>query len=56
MEFLQNIEAERAGHAKGEVVDEHSISEGVSEPTINHCCKKELNKITVQLYETDISQ
>jgi len=30
MEFLQNIEGERAGHAKGEVVDEHSISEGVS--------------------------
>ena len=29
MEFLQNIEAERAGHCKGEVVDEHSISEGV---------------------------
>lgn len=28
MEFLQNIEGERAGHAKGEVVDEHSISEG----------------------------
>ncbi|WAR25024.1 GELS1-like protein [Mya arenaria] len=27
MEFLQNIEGERAGHAKGEVVDEHSISE-----------------------------
>jgi len=29
MEFLQNIEGERAGHAKGEVVDEHSISEAV---------------------------
>ena len=29
MEFLQNIEGERAGHAKGEVVDEHSISMGV---------------------------
>ena len=29
MEFLQNIEGERAGHAKGEVVDEHSISKGV---------------------------
>lgn len=28
MEFLQNIEGERAGHAKGEVVDEHSISKG----------------------------
>ncbi|XP_045166542.2 gelsolin-like protein 1 [Mercenaria mercenaria] len=28
MEFLQNIEGERAGHAKGEVIDEHSISEG----------------------------
>ncbi|KAL4226754.1 hypothetical protein ACF0H5_014734 [Mactra antiquata] len=28
MEFLQNIEGERAGHAKGEVVDECSISEG----------------------------
>ena len=30
MEFLQNIEGERAGHAKGEVVDEHSISTLVS--------------------------
>lgn len=28
MEFLQNIESERSGKAKGEVVDEHSISEG----------------------------
>lgn len=28
MEFLQNIESERAGHAKGEVVDEHSVREG----------------------------
>jgi hypothetical protein len=29
MEFLQNLEGERAGHCKGEVIDEHSISEGV---------------------------
>lgn len=28
MEFLQNIESERCGKTKGEVVDEHSISEG----------------------------
>lgn len=28
MEFLQNLEGERAGHCKGEVIDEHSISEG----------------------------
>ena len=35
MEFLQNIEGERAGHAKGEVVDEHSISTLVSAHSIH---------------------